>query len=215
MKKSVYSIVLMDDVVDAVDRMAYSLGTSRSNLINQILAEHLSFITPEQRMKSIFGEIEQLMNEDCFRIIDRASDSMMSIKSALRYKYKPTIHYLVELFRSGDMLGELRVSFRTQNRILINALTDFFRLWAALENKYIAGYFGGKIICSIDDGKYTRQFVRPKSEISDEKAGNAIAEYIRNFDFVLKTYFENIGGEVISETETAFADCIKNVSEII
>ena len=39
MKKAVYSLVLSEDVVDAVDRMAYSRGTSRSNLINQILAE--------------------------------------------------------------------------------------------------------------------------------------------------------------------------------
>ena len=36
MKKSVYSLVLMDDVVKAIDDMAYKLNTSRSNLINQI-----------------------------------------------------------------------------------------------------------------------------------------------------------------------------------
>ena len=46
MKKSVYSLVLMDDVVKAIDDMAYKLNTSRSNLINQILAEHVSFKTP-------------------------------------------------------------------------------------------------------------------------------------------------------------------------
>ena len=37
MKKSVYSLVLMDDVVNAIDDMAYQMNTSRSNLINQIL----------------------------------------------------------------------------------------------------------------------------------------------------------------------------------
>ena len=42
MKKSIYSLVLMDEVVEVVDRMAYAMHTSRSNLINQILAEHLS-----------------------------------------------------------------------------------------------------------------------------------------------------------------------------
>ena len=41
MKRSVYSLVLMDDVIKAVDEQAYRLGTSRSNLINQILAERL------------------------------------------------------------------------------------------------------------------------------------------------------------------------------
>ena len=39
MGKSVYSLVLMDEVVDAIDQMAYRNNTSRSNLINQILAE--------------------------------------------------------------------------------------------------------------------------------------------------------------------------------
>ena len=40
MNKSVYSLVLADEVVEAIDRMAYSMNTSRSNLINQILADH-------------------------------------------------------------------------------------------------------------------------------------------------------------------------------
>ena len=57
MKKSVYSLVLMDDVVEAIDRMAYSMNTSRSNLINQILAERVSYVTPEMRMRDIFSRI--------------------------------------------------------------------------------------------------------------------------------------------------------------
>ncbi len=62
MKKSVYSLVLMDDVIKAVDRQAYRLGTSRSNLINQILAEHLSCVTPEMRMRDIFASLSELMS---------------------------------------------------------------------------------------------------------------------------------------------------------
>ena len=53
MSKSVYSLVLSDDVVAAVDRAAYGLDTSRSNLINQLLADYVSFITPEKRRKDI------------------------------------------------------------------------------------------------------------------------------------------------------------------
>ena len=37
MKRNAYSLILMDDVVAAVDRLAAQQGTSRSNLINQIL----------------------------------------------------------------------------------------------------------------------------------------------------------------------------------
>lgn len=48
MNKSVYSLVLADDVVEAIDRLAYSMNTSRSNLINQILAERVQLLTPEK-----------------------------------------------------------------------------------------------------------------------------------------------------------------------
>ena len=37
MKKSMYSLMLADEVVKAVDAMAQEQGTNRSNLINQIV----------------------------------------------------------------------------------------------------------------------------------------------------------------------------------
>ena len=58
MNKSVYSLVLMDNVVGEVDKLAYEMGTSRSNLINQILAEYVRYTTPEMRMRAIFDEME-------------------------------------------------------------------------------------------------------------------------------------------------------------
>ena len=61
MNRSIYSLLLMDDVVQAVDQLAYAQNTSRSNMINQILAEYLSVKTPEQRMHDIFEQIETLM----------------------------------------------------------------------------------------------------------------------------------------------------------
>ena len=39
MAKSVYSLVLRDEVVAEIDRLAYRMNTNRSNMINQILAE--------------------------------------------------------------------------------------------------------------------------------------------------------------------------------
>ena len=90
MKKSVYSLVLMDDVIKAVDRQAYLLGTSRSNLINQILAEHLSCVTPEMRMREIFESLSHLAGGG-FRIQQQRSASLMTLKTALDYKYRPTI----------------------------------------------------------------------------------------------------------------------------
>ena len=39
--------MLSDDVVRAVDAAAHAMGTNRSNLINQILADYVSITTPE------------------------------------------------------------------------------------------------------------------------------------------------------------------------
>ena len=50
MKKEVYSLVLSENVVAAVDRMAKERGANRSDLINQILAEYVSYVTPAMRM---------------------------------------------------------------------------------------------------------------------------------------------------------------------
>ena len=39
MHKSLYSLMLLDELVDRVDRLAAEQGTNRSNLVNQILAQ--------------------------------------------------------------------------------------------------------------------------------------------------------------------------------
>lgn len=134
MNKSVYSLVLMDNVVSEVDKMAYEMGTSRSNLINQILAEYVRYTTPEMRMRAVFEEMERLMQGvDSFQIQPQPSDAMLTIRSALRYKYKPTIRYSVELYRSsrGRTVGALKVAFRTQSQPLIEMLTSFSRFGRA------------------------------------------------------------------------------------
>ena len=60
MKKTVYSLVLDDEIVEKVDLLAYRRGISRSQMINRILAERVSHETPEQRMETVFQAQEQL-----------------------------------------------------------------------------------------------------------------------------------------------------------
>lgn len=195
MKRSVYSLVLSDDVVEAVDQMAYQMNTSRSNLINQILAEAVSFVTPEKRMREIFTQVQALMDGlGSFQVNAQPSDAVLSIKSPLRYKYKPTLRYLVELYRSPQpAIGELRVSARTQSQGLLEALTGFYQLWSQLENHYIGRRFpGGKVPCQVEDGRYIRQLFLPREGIDSEELAQAITDYIEMFDHLLKIYFENL-----------------------
>ncbi len=60
-----------------------------------------------------------------------------------------------------------------------------------LENEYTAKYIKGKIRYIISEGKLTREFTLPEeyNNKTTEETGEAIAEYIRMFDDVLKCYF--------------------------
>jgi len=195
MNKSVYSLVLSDDIIEAVDRMAYEEGTSRSAIVNNILADALSFTTPEKKMYDIFEEIQSIMSGNIFQILNQPSDSMLSIRSALKYKYKPVIRYGLELHRGFEKtIGQLKVSFRTQSENLKSDLTDFLKIWAGLENKYIVRFFPDGISYTIEDGRFTRTFILPKEreKQSNEEIAKAISEYIKMFDEILKIYFGNI-----------------------
>jgi hypothetical protein len=191
MKKSVYSIVLTDSVVEAIDQLAIRQGTSRSNLIDQILAQHACCKTPEMEMQSVFSVIEKQIN-DLFRIQTQASDAMMSMHSALRYKYKPSLRYSVELLREPDdkRAGWLRVSCRTQNSTLLEAMEEFFRLWIQFELsvepeiRSIAGMY------ELAPGKMTRCILR--KNISPEETGKAISMYINRFDEIMQAYFSGL-----------------------
>lgn len=195
MKKSVYSLVLMDDVVEAIDEMAYRMNTSRSNLINQILAEHVSYVTPERRMKDIFECLRSMMDNH-FQIQGQGSEAMLSIRSPLRFKYKPTIRYRVELLKemSGSLFGFLTVSFRTQSVQLIEALASFFKIWSVLENKYSGKFFENGIEFEFVDGKFIRSLKLPLNteSVESEKLGESIGEYIRLLDSEIKIYFADI-----------------------
>lgn len=196
MKKSMYSIMLMDSIVNNLDSLAYERNTNRSNLINQILADYLSVETPEMKIKEIFNLISITMDEFMgFKIQAVPSDFIISIKSPLTYKYRPTIKYSVELYRENETyIGEFRVVFRTQHNELLTCLSNFFDVWTELEKFYIHKYFPKGIIkYTVDDGRFKRTLMIPKhsDKISNEVLGKAIGDYIKMFDDIMKLYLNN------------------------
>ena len=210
MKKSVYSLVLSDDVVAAVDRAAYQNGVSRSAMINQILAEYVSYTTPEQRMREIFAQAERLLSGGVFQSLVQPSDSMMSLRSALAYKYNPNVRYSVELYHNRPGQGELRVSLRSQSSALILYLGQFFRLWAKLEQAYIGG-----ADCVIEDGKYARKLNLP-ARLSEGEQGAVLAGYIRAMERGLGAFFNSLEDprQAAAAVERAYQDYLKQYPAI-
>lgn len=196
MSKSVYSLVLSDDVVAAVDRAAYTLGSSRSNLINQILAEYVSFITPEKRRKDIFDSLESVINGfEPFQVLSRSANGILSIRSPLRVKYNPTIKYTVELAQgSGEEIAQLKIMTRTQSGALIELLDAFFYQFCKIEQKYIHRLYPRLVTqYQVGQGKLIRNFSLLNKNSRDHEIGSAIAAYIQMIDRALKAC---IGQEV-------------------
>ena len=190
MKKTLYSLMLNDEVVREVDALAHRMGTNRSNLINQILAEYVNYTTPERRINDVLSAIEQLMSPSRDLVPFFAPNSFsMSLKSSLEYKYRPTVKYEVELYRGlEESIGQLSVVFRTQSMALIQAMTEFFRLWKQIEDAHLRPLTGAQIDYALYDGKFVRSLAAPDADCSSDELAAALSEYIKLFDKLMKAY---------------------------
>lgn len=190
MKKTLYSLMLNDEVVREVDALAHRMGTSRSNLINQILAEYVDYTTPERRINDVLSAIEQLMAPSRELVPFFAPNTFsMSLKSSLEYKYRPTVKYEVALFPGSDVgIGELSVVFRTQSAALISAMTEFFRLWKDIEDRLLYPLTGVRLDYALYDGKFVRTLAAPDRDCTANELANVISQYITLFDKLMKGY---------------------------
>lgn len=191
MKKTLYSLMLNDEVVREVDMLAHRLGTNRSSLINQILAEYVDFVTPERRINDIFSAMEALLKPSRELVpVFVPNAPTMAMKSSLEYKYRPTVKYEVELFTSNSgELGELSVLLRTRSASLISALDEFFALWKNAERRCMGGLMPAPFIRYAEyDGKLVRGISKPEGEYTAGELADTITGYISFMDEMLKAF---------------------------
>ena len=182
MKNTIYSLMLNDQVVAEVDALARRLGTTRSSLINEILAEYVDYVTPSRRAKDILSMLEQLMITTEMMPFLAPNTRTLSVKSSLQYRYRPTIKYEINLYRNDrNLLGEIDMLFRTQSAELVSEMTDFFRIWKKAENNAEVEY-------ELYDGKFVRTILLPKKDCTSEQLANSLYSYILLFDKMLKGY---------------------------
>ena len=215
MTKSIYSLLLSDAVVSALDRMAYEMNMSRSALANQILAEHLSYVTPEKRMHDIFSVMENMLSEVYgFRPLPGASDSMLSLRSSLDYKYNPTVRYSVELYKTeGAPQGQIKAVLRSQNSDLLLCFTHFFRLWQSVEES-----FCGNVRSEITEGKYVREIGGIRGgELTPSEQGTFISDYLSLLDRSLKLFFSMLDSpaEAKSRILRMYSDFLNTKKEVL
>lgn len=218
MNKSVYSIVLSDEVVREIDKLAYKLNTNRSGMINEILADYLSVVTPESRIKQVLRSLENAIGESgaSFKILPTSTASTLSVKSALTYKYNPVIKYSVALYKnSKNRFGSIKAGIRTQNEALISVMNEFFMIFYKIENKFIE--FPDSPYHEISGGKMTRAFrVGSDFGIDDKLMGVCISSYISNLDKMIKYYFDNENNPyLINNLEKMYKDYLENAKIIL
>lgn len=196
MARTLYSLMLDEAVVREVDALAHRLGTNRSNLINNILAEYVDFTTPEQRIRSVLSAIDRLMQPSPDLIPFFAPNAKsVSLKSALDYKYRPTVKYEVALYQGGEpVFGTLNVLFRTRSAELLSEMTAFFRFWAQMEGSLLGQNGETPPTAALEDGKFTRALRRPTVPFDEETLAKAITDYIKLFDKCLKAYLAGQAG---------------------
>lgn len=192
MGKSMYSLMLSDEIVEAVDVLAAANGQGRSALINHVLAEFASLSTPEARIRQVIAEVEQRVDRAVMRACVSQSGTL-TLSTALRYKYNPNLRYVVELYHESPCLGEVRVGLRSQNEALLEYLEVFFELWCCLEAHHLKNpptpglYEAG-------NARYRRVLRRPtgEGEMTRQEAGEAIAAYLSRMDGCIKAFFANL-----------------------
>ncbi|MFA5341279.1 MAG: hypothetical protein WC332_05820 [Clostridia bacterium] len=194
MAKAVYSIILSDEVIEKIDSMAYAMRTSRSNYINEVLADHVSYTTPQQRIKDILDSAKAFLEpQGRYAFVEMSSNSFMDIRSALSYRYRPTIRYCVEII--GEKKGpfcRLKAQVRTQNSSLMSAIEGFFMVWQSVERKLIPDAYDELEMTSYENVCYTRIFyIKDETDTNEERIGKAIASYIATLDKALKLFLDN------------------------
>lgn len=127
--KSVYSLVLSDEVVELIDRQAASQGFSRSAYVEHLLASQVNLQTPQATARQMLELVRLATGQRGLRTVS-ASQTGLTLRTALNYKYNPAMQYVLET-RGGRI--QLRVWLRSQNRELGAVFLQFVELWMKME----------------------------------------------------------------------------------
>ena len=210
MAKTVYSLVLDDNLIAELDRVAYKKGVSRSNMVNEIIAEYLELETPQRRSSDIFSHMQALVERSqSLRFLPQQSSGFATVCGAITFRYNPTVKFAVELYKNHKKhLGELKVSLRSTNAQVLREVNKFYWLFFSLEQKYV-----GDVECEIEGEKYFRKLRLKNAESFDNRAvGEAIADYVNVFNRVLNLYFANLdqADNVFPQLEALYVNTLKS-----
>ena len=192
--RSVYSILLDDDMIAAVDRIAQRNGISRSAMIERLISERISYISPQNRISEIFEDIGRLMSGvDGFTSWLSSDRTAYQLKSGMA-RFRPSVRYEVKIYdrMSGADFGELDVYIRSDDPAVLSSGEDFFRAFCRLERMYLTAAIPGGISCGLDmrTGRFRRGLrLDFSADHGADEIARSITDYISMLDTMMKRWY--------------------------
>lgn len=191
--------MLLDEVIEAVDQLAYNHNMNRSQLINEILAQHVGLLTPEKRVTHIIDKIiQQLEHQEDMHIKAQTENGTLQMGTFLRYKYKPRIKYSYDFIsRKNQGYVLLKVNSRTKSPELNQHLKEFFHILTAIDQRRFGEIHAREVVSCISEesnNRYTREFLSGISleGIGAEYVAEYMSSYIKMLDESLRYYFSHL-----------------------
>jgi len=185
--------MLFDEIVEKIDQMAYVNNTNRSQLINDILAERIGLVTPEQKIQKILEQLDENFS-DTLSVSQINKNSSIQFGKSLKYKYRPKVRYSYE-FASSDRgkYAVLKISSRTKSEDLNEHFDEFFNLIAGIEKKQKD--YSTDLADNLTNHKFVREF-KVEGELSQdtEIVADNLTRYLKMIDQAMNVYFSNIEG---------------------
>lgn len=207
MQKNMYSLILSEPVIERIDQIAYQKGISRSQLIDQLLAQEVGLHTPEQKMRMVIEQVANIIQDQTpLQVKVRSDMGGMQFASYLRYKYNPGIRYHVEFQnQNGHLVGVLKVFSRSTSEDLLMHLSDFFRIFTVIDTARFQEFYRIPVSIQLSQessNKFARVLVSSQMSMDDADP-QLVAEYLSNYimmlDEALRCYFTNLGKSDVTQ----------------
>lgn len=197
--KSVYSLVLSDEIISEIDKLAFRSGVSRSQYIDELLAETVGIDTTKKLVQDIFEQINAVIGGMSNFRVERGSQTGFDFLSSLNYKYSPKVTYSVALYEDNGLKGELKIALRTTNPLLLDITARFFNDFMAIEKAYnkLSEY-------SVSGGKLIRKLNFKKGKDISEQ----ITSYVHCLDKLFNEYVEFYGENSFKNLERGYLKLI-------
>ncbi|MBQ7063672.1 MAG: hypothetical protein IJM90_02100 [Firmicutes bacterium] len=196
MNKAMYSLILTDEVVDKIDRLAYEQGISRSQMIDHILAREVGLSTPEQQTRLIVRRTANRVSAvmPSLKLQIRSDLGSMEIATYVKYKYNPSIKYSFDIVtEKGEPMGCLRLSSRSTSLELQEHLDRFLAFLEAIDQA------GAKLfrqdLTAGRQSRFQRDILLPKlfeGTRDPEVIGDRLSGCIALIEAAMQCYFNRL-----------------------